>query len=114
MVNRLTPVIEAAAGAGLASWVGLGAGIALLQTVIGADSAMNVGLVVNIGMLSGAAYLVFHAGSTFKAWRTEVDKASDVRKELQAVQRKVDLMDAQLAAYERVLTAVTRKPDQGE
>lgn len=80
----------------IATWAGLGASISVLQTIIGPDAALDVGLVVNIGLVLAAVGIVFHAGSTFRKWLSALEASEKERR----AQRD---LAARLAATERLV-----------
>lgn len=97
----LRPVAEAAVGVMAASWGVFGAGIAIIQGVLGPETAVNIGFVVNLGLIIAGALAIFHAGGIFKDWKTTLQSTAAERENNKAV-------EARLAAVEKILDLVLK------
>lgn len=97
----MKPVAEAAAGVVLASWVALGSSVSMFQQVIGPETAMSVGFVVNAAFIVAAALLIFRAGGTFRGWIDSVRDATNMAATLSALAERVEVLEQRQQDFER-------------
>jgi hypothetical protein len=89
-------IVGVVTGGTLASWVALGSGAAAVQTIVGPETAMDVGLAVNVGMLLAATVMVFRAGGIFKVWLDAVNGALQFTEIVRKLETDVDRLEKEL------------------